>query len=54
MDHLPMPKKLYLPIVSVVAALSYRKDNLDVDLSSLQHGWSASSQVLTDVAEILR
>jgi hypothetical protein len=27
---IPAPTKLYLPIVSVVAALSYRNDNLDL------------------------
>lgn len=32
-NSLPAPTKLYLPIVSVVAALSYRNDNFDLPLS---------------------
>lgn len=32
MSHQPAPTKLYLPIVSVVAALSKRKESFDLDL----------------------
>lgn len=36
MEQIPAPKKLYRPIVSVVAALSYRNDSFDLS-QAIQH-----------------
>ena len=33
----PVPRKLYLPMVSVVAALSNKNESLDFELYTLQH-----------------
>jgi hypothetical protein len=50
----PAPTKLYLPIVSVVAALSKRNDSLDFDLPDSEPGIPSYESSLAHCAEILR
>jgi len=45
----PAPTKLYLPIVSVVAALSKRNDSLDFDLPDDEPGCLPKDRVLLTV-----
>ena len=53
MQALPAPTKLYLPIVSELAALSNRKEYLASDLKFLSR-YTTTFHDLTDLAEILR
>ena len=50
----PAPTKLYLPIVSVVAALSNRNDSLDFDLPHGEPRIPVQGVSLAHCAEILR
>ena len=47
-----MPTKLYLPIVSVVEALSNKNDNLDSNLTKIRPRFLFQKK--TDLAEIFR